>query len=336
MQEKILAPRTLHCGDQGFFWECRTHIASDYFPDGYTEANHTHRFSTVLLEKKNLWAQWRSIKEWYTRCDLTKSEDKLIALPGIVQEIKDKTKDQYLAGLWRKWLEEELCWRASAPRPRPIYRAPSWSWAAVDGPVTTKLIKRPILETVHAVVGSVSVIHPSGNTLGAVIHGTLSLVCDLILSGTIAAEHVAKEQRKSYQVRHLLSPDEERGVCFSSLGQEGLVFPFLFDCTEQKDSRLGQTVYYLPLRNGGNGIRFYGGDGSLIQDQRVFGLVLEEASGASNRYKRIGCFEYSTPAIFEEGDDDNKCSFPEDYDNFMELSGATLSSNIGRLAVQIV
>jgi len=44
----------------------------------------------------------------------------------------------YLAGLWRQMLLEGLLWhlepRRDHLRPRPAWRAPSWSWAAVDAP----------------------------------------------------------------------------------------------------------------------------------------------------------------------------------------------------------
>lgn len=46
---------------------------------------------------------------------------------------------EYLAGLWYDGtIERQLCWRTSYSqqlRSRPPYRAPSWSWAAVNGPV---------------------------------------------------------------------------------------------------------------------------------------------------------------------------------------------------------
>lgn len=51
-------------------------------------------------------------------------------------------KDDYVAGMWRRYLEGKLLWMAhgnhkpgSCTRPRE-YRAPTWSWASIDGPVT--------------------------------------------------------------------------------------------------------------------------------------------------------------------------------------------------------
>jgi hypothetical protein len=50
----------------------------------------------------------------------------------------NETGDQYLAGLWRLQVDEQLCWRRWQSKPdmkRPAWRAPSWSWASVDGRV---------------------------------------------------------------------------------------------------------------------------------------------------------------------------------------------------------
>jgi hypothetical protein len=42
----------------------------------------------------------------------------------------------YLAGIWRESLPEALTWSTQAESSRPkTYRAPSWSWASVDGRV---------------------------------------------------------------------------------------------------------------------------------------------------------------------------------------------------------
>lgn len=55
-------------------------------------------------------------------------------------------QDEYLAGLWRRFLPELLMWEvawestwrvinAHLARRSPCYRAPSWSWLSIDGPV---------------------------------------------------------------------------------------------------------------------------------------------------------------------------------------------------------
>jgi hypothetical protein len=85
-------------------------------------------------EKKPLDESWHTIVHLYSRGRLTCSSDKLVAISGIARVIQERSKDQYLAGLWRRQMEIQLCWFAYInwqARPK-AYRAPSWSWASVD------------------------------------------------------------------------------------------------------------------------------------------------------------------------------------------------------------
>jgi hypothetical protein len=81
----------------------------------------------------------------YTKCELTYEKDKLIALSGIAERVERCPDSSYLAGLWKD--DEDslfyyMFWQ-SMPRysgsvredcKRPLtYRAPSWSWASVEG-----------------------------------------------------------------------------------------------------------------------------------------------------------------------------------------------------------
>jgi hypothetical protein len=66
-----------------------------------------------------------------------------VAISNIARAVHKASPDQYLAGMWRKDLETMLSWcclRVSGVIPRSgTYRAPSWSWASVDGPVNARL-----------------------------------------------------------------------------------------------------------------------------------------------------------------------------------------------------
>ncbi|KAH6665268.1 TOL protein [Verticillium dahliae] len=61
------------------------------------------------------------------------------------QEITDET---YIAGLWRSRILDLLGWVMTRPKAKPsgAYRAPSWSWASVDGPVE---MSKPVLGDVE-------------------------------------------------------------------------------------------------------------------------------------------------------------------------------------------
>jgi len=81
-------------------------------------------------------ARWLEVVKDYTRLKLTFPTDKLPAVAGLARQFRQYRRGNYLAGLWNDSLFEDLLWFAQPPAPKPsIWRAPSWSWAAIDSPV---------------------------------------------------------------------------------------------------------------------------------------------------------------------------------------------------------
>jgi hypothetical protein len=91
--------------------------------------------------KATAYSLWQSMVEAYSKCSLTRSEDKFVALSGLAKSIRDVTGDEYLAGMWRRTMAFDLPWwrdtesRNLYPWSTTPYRAPSWSWASVDGEI---------------------------------------------------------------------------------------------------------------------------------------------------------------------------------------------------------
>ncbi len=89
---------------------------------------------------------WYNLIYDYTRRDLTFSNDKLVAISGIASIVGTCIQDEYCAGLWRNDMPRALLWspyeEETLPLPPhqarlpPLYRAPSWSWASIDGPIS--------------------------------------------------------------------------------------------------------------------------------------------------------------------------------------------------------
>lgn len=73
--------------------------------------------------------------EEFSRCELTHPEDRLYAFAGIAKLFQETTGYHYLAGVWKEGLLYQLAWFVQCPVPRVSkrYRAPSWSWASIDG-----------------------------------------------------------------------------------------------------------------------------------------------------------------------------------------------------------
>lgn len=77
----------------------------------------------------------------YSRCQLTVSTDKKMALVGIVQWVWRGRDLRYIEGLWCRetLVPQQLLWASDRTEPlaRPSFRgAPSWSWLSVDGGIT--------------------------------------------------------------------------------------------------------------------------------------------------------------------------------------------------------
>jgi hypothetical protein len=86
----------------------------------------------------------------YTACNLTKSTDKLMAIASIASKMQkdfrilscdnNSSYDQeaYHVGIWQRGFVQQLAWKVTKWRPAAeprVYRAPSWTWASVDGVV---------------------------------------------------------------------------------------------------------------------------------------------------------------------------------------------------------
>lgn len=77
---------------------------------------------------------WSSILTGYSSAQLTKPEDKEVALFGVIKVLEERFKDKYVAGLWASTLLRQLAWGGTDPnigstnkRSRQAQRAPSWS-----------------------------------------------------------------------------------------------------------------------------------------------------------------------------------------------------------------
>ncbi|TGJ86338.1 hypothetical protein E0Z10_g2426 [Xylaria hypoxylon] len=85
--------------------------------------------------------QWAMIVEAYTERVLGVFDDRLNAISGIAKKMHRAELGEYLGGLFSYGLLPQLMWsraegQTPLPRPSQGYRAPSWSWASIDGQVT--------------------------------------------------------------------------------------------------------------------------------------------------------------------------------------------------------
>ncbi|KAH6972470.1 heterokaryon incompatibility protein [Ilyonectria sp. MPI-CAGE-AT-0026] len=148
LQERLLSRRILHFGERQLLWECQMKDAAEVYPDGLPPeiSSSSSRFKSLSPDRytsrndSNVGGHllWQRIVEKYTACGITYPGDKLVALSAIAKTLTPVLQDEYVAGMWRRYLACELLWNASTNQEKKesgleIYRAPSWSWAAVNG-----------------------------------------------------------------------------------------------------------------------------------------------------------------------------------------------------------
>ncbi|KAM7204824.1 Heterokaryon incompatibility protein (HET) domain containing protein [Rhypophila sp. PSN 637] len=163
LQETGVSVSTLFVFRHGISWECCTGSCDC---DGWQQSSEHHEresrkwaWATACMSQSRLlpssnhnsqkddvprqgaypqhWVSWNHwVREYSTR-SLTKATDKLPALAGIAAQFSTLNRTTYVAGLWREDLHVGLTWSAWSESPgslvRDKTRAPSWSWASVDG-----------------------------------------------------------------------------------------------------------------------------------------------------------------------------------------------------------
>ncbi|KAK1749495.1 heterokaryon incompatibility protein-domain-containing protein [Echria macrotheca] len=155
LQESLLSRRILIFGHRQVHWSCLNSFGS---PGGNITAllDRTIPGTQSLVDgiypvgsliDRPMDSQWATIVEEYTRRTLGRAGDKLLALSALAGHMVQVSRQRgenplYRAGLLADqskpstWLPQLLWYRDTRKSERPQdYRAPSWSWASIDGPV---------------------------------------------------------------------------------------------------------------------------------------------------------------------------------------------------------
>jgi Heterokaryon incompatibility protein (HET) len=155
LQERLLSPRVLHFTPRQLFWECcELPLACEMYPSGVPRLADQQNLNFAPFDITSLSSdshmEWYRIIEDYTNRKLTyPDKDKFAALVGVAQKVRKKKNDRYIAGLFQSHLPDALLWcihprfareTDGSPQTNP-YRAPSWSWASLDSPVSFFLPK---------------------------------------------------------------------------------------------------------------------------------------------------------------------------------------------------
>ncbi|KAF2666219.1 HET-domain-containing protein [Microthyrium microscopicum] len=279
-QERILSPRMLNFETSGISWSCLHGTA--------TENERDDDARDCSLRELEMYAQtgslddklfldrfdryWKNLISLYSYCEFTNLSDKLIALSAIVQRLQKASGYMYFAGMWSPTLMGDLLWSSPYFKPRPSeYRAPSWSWASIEGWISfpnTEVTNSPRTEPMAKFLSCECTTHPLDIfKTGKVLDAQLRLSAKLRpwktgLGKIFNSSHDLLLREKSI--------GEVKPDCVA-LDLQDIHLKNLYLCPLEKYvCRSGQTD-----------------DGSYMS---IKGLAVLPHAGGSNHYERIGTF----------------------------------------------
>ena len=289
LQERLLCPRILHYSKSQVFWECIETRACETYPEPIPKRFLIPSDHLVLrkdpisktiytLDTPQGYTPWMHIVEVYSTTFMTKAEDKLVALSGLARETQTLTNDVYCAGLWKGDLACQLLWKTEEPHRNQTsarYRAPSWSWAAIDGRVT--FISAPPVTPVQDF--KILSVHTVGvdskrDSLGELKYGSLRVRGLLRTCQTL------------YQGRNikLFTANE-----FEDQSEDEMIHDFYAEFFPDSTEPLSKDLLCLPI--------FCASHSQQLEQNKnpiprlVAGLVLTPTGEFRDEYKRIGCFQ---------------------------------------------
>ncbi|KJA20523.1 hypothetical protein HYPSUDRAFT_784646 [Hypholoma sublateritium FD-334 SS-4] len=149
MQEYFLSPRALvfatptlqyrcHKGTRNIAGADNAHwVSSEREP---VPSRDLPTAPTTPDEKQKIQKAWKLTIANYTKRKVSRPTDKLVAFASLAEVFpKSVPESRYYAGLWGATLLFDLLWSKDSGKHYPsrpaAYRAPSWSWASLDGEI---------------------------------------------------------------------------------------------------------------------------------------------------------------------------------------------------------
>ncbi|KAG4441080.1 hypothetical protein IFR05_003434 [Cadophora sp. M221] len=148
VQERLLSPRIIHFFPSQLYYESywNSHVRAE----DTTMPPTFDKFRECISNTQTWYGatpdMWFKVVERFCSCHLTQGSDKLLAIGGIAQKFHNESQAPYWAGLFADRAAKGLLWIRRGPKlVRVQGRAPSWSWASVDGPIrySDVLTERP-------------------------------------------------------------------------------------------------------------------------------------------------------------------------------------------------
>ncbi|KAI1027258.1 hypothetical protein LB504_008092 [Fusarium proliferatum] len=295
LQERVLSHRTLHYSSQQMLFECNEAFRGE---DGlFFQA----RFDTIhqkgserdaaaidhesehSIYKDALLKSWYRLVQLYGQRHLSVPSDKLPAISGLASIFAERLGDQYLAGLWRSDLVVGLCWQGLKHGRRRVreYRAPSWSWASVDGHISLGF---PLAYNILATIMDAEVTLKGANPYGEVLEGKIEIFAPMERLCPVRGE---SKQPAEFELRTENAQTVRTMCCFDSIEFSEDLFKEAGGIPENVQGREFFALLLIELAG--------------IRDENLpfLGLVVEKIQG-KEEYQRVGNFRTSGKALKKE------------------------------------
>lgn len=276
-QERILSQRIVYFGETQLYLEAKNESNErtitpefDWRPNFFED--HVTRSMDIAYSAD----QWMEYVSQYSRRELTKGSDKLVAIAGVASFMRhlpgQDPPPAYIAGLWFDNIVTELLWYVDLGRTkRPKeWQAPSWSWAAVNGaiwndsmvplPYETRTSKYTTsgLKLIGIRVprnGFPSTFHKSSSLPGEML--AVSRGTQLIISGRLQKGRWARTNEQFYlgfnqiavqfhQAQHLDGDIDLEAICHTErippIGNQADIGPAVLDLLDMQGREVGWMV----------------------------------------------------------------------------------------------
>ena len=291
LQERLLSPRIVHFGEDEVFWECVELAAGKITPTAQmpegalskldavhviVDLSDTFGLSSRAFEKTN--DTWRELIKRYSKTNLTKPSDKIVAISGLADKLSTHLKippSSYIVGLWKHDFVLNLLWTVRGTQCYPE-RAPSWSWVRWDGSVTFTTLVEDISR--HAYTREIKANH-SGDPL--ISSGASSI--------TIQAPLVAFNTKNLKQLKPM---EVIQGILVPSLDTQNMAkakIPYggiQFDDSSYSAPQDGRSYFLLLIA-------------SFRERSRnaCYGLILTPTGRKKGQFERVGLLTLAVTAI---------------------------------------
>lgn len=135
-QEMMLSQRSLHFRKHQMYWRCQRGLQTEdgtldeskednLFLNLFSKVGYAQDDLTRPVKANGTWWKW---VEHYTSRALTRAEDRIAAITGMIRFFQARTGETPVLGLWESTFIGDLNWGTHRGGPSLPLASPSWSW----------------------------------------------------------------------------------------------------------------------------------------------------------------------------------------------------------------